>query len=221
MKIIILGPPGSGKGTQAQIIGDYFGIPKISTGDMLRSIITSISEKSLGIKKTLDSGNLISDNTIIGMVEERITQSDCGNGFILDGVPRTDIQAHMLENIGVSIDYIIEIVLDDKTSISRISGRRIHEPSGRIYHIEDKPPKVQGRDDITGDCLTQRSDDSEEIVRDRLALYRRYSSRLAKYYSNFNIKDQMNISNPVYFQVDGSTSIDKVAQSIMLRIKNP
>lgn len=165
MRIILLGAPGAGKGTQAQVIMSRFGIPQISTGDMLRAAVKAGTELGVAAKKVMDAGGLVSDDIIIGLVKERITQPDAANGFLFDGFPRTIPQAQAMIDAGVNIDHVIEIRVDDAEIIARLSGRRVHPASGRVYHVEHNPPKVAGKDDVTGEDLVQRADDSEETIR--------------------------------------------------------
>jgi adenylate kinase len=183
MRIILLGSPGSGKGTQAQFITERFSIPQISTGDMLRAAVREGTPLGVEAKKVMDSGGLVSDEIILGLIKERIAQADCQNGFLLDGFPRTIAQAQGLEKMGVTLDYVIEIVVEDEEIIQRMSGRRVHLDSGRTYHIAYNPPKVDGIDDVTGEALIQRDDDREETVRKRLSVYHEQTKPLVGYYS--------------------------------------
>ncbi|MDD1606010.1 MAG: adenylate kinase, partial [Methylococcaceae bacterium] len=171
MRIILLGSPGSGKGTQAQFITEKYAIPQISTGDMLRAAVREGSPLGIEAKKVMDAGGLVSDSIILGLIKERITQADCKNGFLLDGFPRTIAQAEGLEAMGVIIDNVIEIVVADEEIVKRIAGRRVHLSSGRTYHVLFNPPKVEGIDDVTGEALILRDDDKEETVRKRLSVY--------------------------------------------------
>ncbi|WP_119342840.1 adenylate kinase [Facilibium subflavum] len=213
MKIILLGPPGAGKGTQAKKIEQHFKIPQISTGDMLRQTIKSGSETGIKLKKILDAGELVSDSFIIEIVKERIAKDDCKNGFMLDGVPRTINQAEALKKLGVNIDTIIEIQLDDQIIINRMAGRRIHPESGRTYHIDNNPPKVPGKDDITGEPLIQRDDDKPETVKKRLEVYHAQTAPLIEYYHHFTPTSQ--IQKPDYIVVDGGQDVEKVADQII------
>jgi len=163
MRLILLGPPGAGKGTQAQFISEKYTVPQVSTGDMLRAAIKAGSELGKKVKDVMDSGALVSDELIIALVEDRIQQADCVNGFLLDGFPRTIPQAQALKDAGVPIDFVVEISVDDDQIVSRLSGRRVHEGSGRVYHVEHNPPQTAGTDDVTGDALIQREDDREEL----------------------------------------------------------
>ena len=183
MRVILLGPPGAGKGTQAQFITEKFGIPQISTGDMLRAAVKAGSELGLKVKDIMASGGLVSDDIIIALVKERITQEDCVNGFLFDGFPRTIPQAEALQSAGVTIDHVLEIAVADEEIVTRMSGRRTHESSGRTYHVVYNPPKEEGKDDLTGEPLIQREDDKEETVRNRLNVYHEQTKPLVNFYS--------------------------------------
>lgn len=183
MRIILLGSPGSGKGTQAQFITEKYGIPQISTGDMLRAAVKAGTPLGVEAKKVMDAGGLVSDDIILGLIKERITNADCNNGFLLDGFPRTIAQAEGLITMQVEIDYVIEIAVDDSEIIKRMAGRRVHLASGRTYHIEFNPPKQEGVDDATGEALIQRDDDKEETVKKRLAVYHEQTKPLVNFYS--------------------------------------
>ncbi len=183
MRIILLGSPGSGKGTQAQFITEKYGIPQISTGDMLRAAVKEGSPLGKEAKKVMDSGGLVSDQIILGLIKERITQEDCRNGFLLDGFPRTIAQAEGLIDMHVEIDHVVEIAVDDSEIIKRMAGRRVHPASGRTYHIEFNKPKQEGVDDLTGDPLIQRDDDQEETVNKRLQVYHQQTKPLVGFYS--------------------------------------
>ena len=183
MHIILLGSPGSGKGTQARFITEKYAIPQISTGDMLRAAVRDGTPMGVEAKKVMDAGALVSDEIILGLIKERISRTDCANGFLLDGFPRTIAQAQGLEAMGVEIDHVIEINVADETIVERIAGRRVHSPSGRTYHVEYHPPKVEGVDDVTGEALIQRDDDKEETVRKRLCIYHEQTKPLVGYYS--------------------------------------
>ena len=183
MRIILLGSPGSGKGTQAQFITKKYGIPQISTGDMLRAAVREGTPLGVEAKHVMDAGGLISDDIILGLIKERIAQPDCANGFLLDGFPRTIAQAEGLDAMGVEIDTVIEIVVADEEIVKRMAGRRVHLQSGRTYHVEFNPPKVDGMDDVSGETLIQRDDDKEETVRKRLSIYHEQTKPLVGYYS--------------------------------------
>lgn len=206
MKIILLGPPGAGKGTQAQFIQQRLSIPQISTGDMLRAAVSSGSELGERVKAVMDSGALVSDDIIIDLVKERITQPDCANGFLFDGFPRTIPQAEAMRDAGVPIDVVLEIQVDDEELVTRITGRRVHPGSGRVYHVEYNPPKQEGLDDVTGEPLQQREDDTENTVRERLNVYAEQTQPLIAYYQN-----QANIR---YIEVDGLGDVAEIQNSI-------
>jgi adenylate kinase len=207
MRLILLGPPGAGKGTQAQFISEKYAVPQVSTGDMLRAAIKSGSELGLKVKDVMDSGALVSDQLIIALVQERIQQADCANGFLLDGFPRTIPQAQALKDAGVSIDFVIEISVDDEQIVSRLSGRRVHEGSGRVYHIEHNPPQKAGIDDATGEPLIQREDDREETIRNRLSVYHSQTEPLVNFYKDLA---QANKGAPIFSSIDGLGSLDEV-----------
>ncbi len=183
MRIMLLGSPGSGKGTQAQFITEKFAIPQISTGDMLRAAVREGTPLGIEAKKIMDAGGLVSDQIILGLIKERIAQADCQNGYLLDGFPRTIAQAEGLADMGVELDYVIEIVVEDEEIIQRMSGRRVHLASGRTYHVIFNPPKQAGVDDATGEALIQRDDDKEETVRKRLSVYHEQTKPLVGFYS--------------------------------------
>ena len=211
MRLILLGPPGAGKGTQAQFISEKYAVPQVSTGDMLRAAIKSGSELGLKVKDVMDSGALVSDQLIIALVQERIQQADCANGFLLDGFPRTIPQAQALKDAGVSIDFVIEISVDDEQIVSRLSGRRVHEGSGRVYHIEHNPPQKVGIDDATGEPLIQREDDREETIRNRLSVYHKQTEPLVNFYKDLA---QANKGAPIFSSIDGLGSLDEVQARI-------
>ena len=206
MKIILLGPPGAGKGTQAQFIKEQLSIPQISTGDMLRAAVSSGSDLGNRVKAVMDSGGLVSDEIIIALVKERIRQEDCADGFLFDGFPRTIPQAAAMEAAGVPIDAVVEIQVDDGELIKRITGRRVHPGSGRVYHVIYNPPKVADVDDESGDPLVQREDDTEATVRDRLAVYYEQTQALVAHY-----KRQSSIA---YIEVDGQGEVEGIQQAI-------
>jgi adenylate kinase len=207
-----LGPPGAGKGTQAQFICEKYHIPQISTGDMLRAAVKSGSELGRQVKDIMDSGALVSDDLIIALVQDRIQQADCANGFLLDGFPRTIPQAQALNDAGVSIDFVVEIAVDDEQIVSRLSGRRVHEGSGRVYHLEHNPPQTEGVDDITGEPLIQREDDREETVRNRLSVYHSQTEPLVKFYRDLAAEGQQ---SPQFKSVDGLGLLDEVQARIV------
>lgn len=183
MKLVLLGAPGAGKGTQANLIKEKFNIPQISTGDMLRAAVKAGTPLGIAAKKVMDEGRLVSDDIIINLVKERIKEPDCANGFLLDGFPRTIPQAQAMKDAGIGIDFVVEIEVPDSDIIQRMSGRRVHLPSGRTYHVTFNPPKVSGKDDITGEPLVQREDDAEDTVKKRLAVYHDQTRPLVDYYA--------------------------------------
>ena len=210
MKILLLGAPGAGKGTQAQFITRAFGIPQISTGDMLRAAIKAGTPLGLEAKKIMDEGGLVRDDIIIGMVKERIAQDDCRDGFLFDGFPRTLAQAEALQQAGIALDAVVEIDVPDAVILERISGRRVHPASGRSYHLVHNPPKVEGKDDETGEDLIQRSDDKEETVRKRLDVYHGETAVLIGFYSGLSGEHA-----PRYVKVDGTRPVDDVRGEIL------
>jgi adenylate kinase len=215
MKIILLGAPGAGKGTQAQTLTKTFDIPQISTGDMLRAAIKAGTELGKLAKSFMDEGKLVTDEIIIGLVKERIAQADCKNGFLLDGFPRTVPQADALKEAGVAIDAVVEIDVPDSEIVKRMSGRRAHLASGRTYHIVYNPPKVEGKDDETGEALVQRDDDREEVVLDRLKVYHEQTQPLVDYYG----KEAAANAAVKYIRVDGTQPIDTVESQILDQLK--
>ena len=217
MYILLMGPPGAGKGTQAQLISKEFGIPQISTGDMLRAAIKEGTELGKLAKSVMDAGQLVSDDLIINLVKDRISQPDCANGCIFDGFPRTIAQAEALSAAGVDIDYVIEISVPDDEIVSRMSGRRAHLASGRTYHVVYNPPKVEGIDDVTGEPLVQRDDDKEEVVRDRLSVYHAQTAALIDYYQQVA---QSGENAPEYHNFDGTKPIDTVRDEIFAVLKS-
>lgn len=207
MRIILLGSPGSGKGTQAQFITEKYAIPQISTGDMLRAAVREGTPLGVAAKKVMDAGGLVSDDIILGLIKERIAQADCANGFLLDGFPRTIVQAEGLNAMGVSIDTVIEIVVEDEEIVKRMAGRRVHLASGRTYHVEFNPPKVEGIDDVSGEALIQRDDDKEETVRKRLSVYHEQTKPLVGYYSAS--ERQVKFSS-----IAGVGTVDEITQKV-------
>ena len=212
MNVILLGPPGAGKGTQAQFITQRYGIPQISTGDMLRSAVKAGSDLGLKVKDIMASGGLVSDEIIIALVKERIQQADCANGFLFDGFPRTIPQAQALVDAGVLIEYVVEISVDDEQIVARLSGRRVHEDSGRVYHIEHNPPKVEGLDNETQEPLIQRPDDQEETIRNRLAIYHNQTKPLVEFYTSLSTRDA---NGPTFATVDGLGRLEEVQGRIV------
>ena len=215
MRIILLGPPGAGKGTQASMISKKFDIPQISTGDMLRSAIHEGTELGKSAKKIMDNGGLVSDELILNLVQARINQNDCKKGYLFDGFPRTIVQADGISKSKISIDYVIEIKVKDDEIIKRMSGRRVHLQSGRTYHIDFNPPKVEGKDDETGEELIQRDDDQENTVRKRLDVYRRETSPLVDYYKTLSNKDNSGVN---YLSIDGMKEVKDVTKDIFTKI---
>jgi len=208
MRLILLGPPGAGKGTQANFIKEKYNIPQISTGDMLRAAVKAGTPLGLAAKKIMDEGGLVSDDLIINLVKERIQDSDCENGFLFDGFPRTIPQADALKEAGVSIDFVLEIAVDDSEIIKRMSGRHAHLASGRTYHVLYNPPKVEGKDDETGEDLVQRDDDHEDTVRKRLEVYHEQTEALVGYYSGLAVSGDANA--PKYTKVEGVGSVENI-----------
>ena len=212
MRIILLGGPGAGKGTQANFIKERFNIPQISTGDMLRAAVKAGTPLGLEAKKIMDAGGLVSDEIILGLVKERIQQNDCANGFLLDGFPRTIPQAEAVKEGGITIDSVVEIDVDDDEIIKRMSGRRVHPASGRTYHVLFNPPKEEGKDDVTGEPLIQRDDDREETVRKRLTVYHEQTEPLIDYYTKW--ADSGGAGAPKYVKVDGIGGVEQIRDTI-------
>ena len=212
MRLILLGGPGAGKGTQANNIKERYGIPQISTGDMLRAAVKAGTELGLAAKKVMDSGGLVSDDIIIGLVKERIQEPDCEKGFLFDGFPRTIPQADAMKDAGVPIDAVVDIDVPDGEIIKRMSGRRVHLPSGRTYHIVFNPPKVEGKDDETGEDLIQRDDDQEETVKKRLDVYHDQTEPLIGYYKNWETTGEA--AAPKYIRIKGVGKVDEIRDNI-------
>lgn len=208
MRLILLGPPGAGKGTQATFIKEHYGIPQISTGDMLRAAVKAGTPLGIAAKKVMDAGALVSDDIIINLVKERLTQNDCANGYLFDGFPRTVAQADAMKAASVNLDYVLEIAVADEDIIDRMSGRRVHLASGRTYHIKYNPPKLAGKDDVTGEDLIQRDDDKEETVKKRLHVYHDQTEILLGYYSNWAKSGIPGA--PAYRKVDGIGSVEEI-----------
>jgi adenylate kinase len=208
MRLILLGAPGAGKGTQANYICQKYGIPQISTGDMLRAAVKAGTEMGLAAKKVMDAGGLVSDDIIIGLVKERIAQPDAANGFLFDGFPRTIPQADAMKAAGVKLDVVLEIDVPDESIIERMSGRRVHQPSGRTYHLKFNPPKVPGKDDVTGEDLIQRDDDSEATVRKRLEVYQSQTRPLVQYYADWAATGDAQA--PRYARISGLGTVDEI-----------
>lgn len=208
MRLILLGAPGAGKGTQAAYIKEKFGIPQISTGDMLRAAVKAGTPLGVAAKKVMDAGGLVSDDLIIGLVKDRLTQPDCATGYLFDGFPRTIPQADAMKDAGVAIDYVLEIDVPDSEIIERMSGRRVHAASGRVYHVRFNPPKVAGRDDPTGEELIQRDDDREEVVRKRLEVYHAQTQQLIGYYGSLAAAGAPGA--PIYRKIAGTGPVDTI-----------
>ena len=217
MRLILLGAPGAGKGTQATFICQKYGIPQISTGDMLRAAVKAGTPLGLQAKAVMDSGALVSDDIIIGLVKERIAQPDCAQGFLFDGFPRTIVQADAMKAAGVKLDYVLEIDVPFDAIIERMSGRRSHAASGRTYHVKFNPPKVAGKDDETGEDLIQREDDKEETVKKRLDVYSAQTRPLVEYYSNWAQKDAANA--PQYRAINGTGSVEEITARAMAALE--
>jgi adenylate kinase len=217
MRLILLGAPGAGKGTQATFIKEKFNIPQISTGDMLRAAVKAGTQLGLEAKKFMDAGGLVPDEVIIGLVKERIKDADCANGFLFDGFPRTIPQAEAMKNAGVAIDYVVEIDVPDEAIVERMSGRRSHPASGRTYHVKFNPPKVTGKDDVTGEDLVQRDDDKEEVVLKRLQVYHDQTEQLIGYYSDWA---KSGVSGaPQYVKVNGLGELNTIKEEIFAALK--
>jgi len=213
MRLILLGAPGAGKGTQAAFICRKYGIPQISTGDMLRAAVKAGTPMGLAAKKIMDSGALVSDDIIIGLVKERLAQPDCAKGFLFDGFPRTIPQADALKAAGVRLDYVLEIDVPFEAIVERMSGRRSHPASGRTYHVKFNPPKVEGRDDVTGEPLVQREDDREETVKNRLRVYAEQTRPLVNYYASWAKADPA--AAPKYRAISGSGTVEEITERVM------
>ena len=217
MKIILLGPPGAGKGTQADFIKNKFNIPQISTGDMLRAAVKAGTRLGKVAKKIMEAGELVSDDLILKLVNERINQSDCQRGYLFDGFPRTIAQAEGMRLTDIRVDYVVELQVDDKAIVKRISGRRVHLSSSRTYHIEFNPPKESGKDDVTGEALIQRDDDKEQTVKKRLQVYYEQTVPLIDYYSD--LYEQNSENSPKYLRINGMGDINKIQKDISSGLK--
>lgn len=218
MRLILLGPPGAGKGTQAGFVREAYGIPQISTGDMLRSAVKAGTPLGIAAKKVMDSGALVSDDIMIDLVRERLKEPDCVNGYLFDGFPRTIPQADAMKNVSVAIDYVLEIGVPDAAIVERMSGRRVHPASGRTYHIKYNPPKVAGVDDVTGEPLIQREDDKEETVLKRLAVYHQQTEPLVAYYSKWSATGDPDA--PKYRKVDGTGPVEEIRARVLAALKS-
>ena len=217
MRLILLGGPGAGKGTQAAFITQKYGIPQISTGDMLRGAVKAGSTLGLAAKAVMDRGDLVSDDIIIGLVKERILAPDCARGFLFDGFPRTIPQAEAMRAAGVDVEHVVEIDVDDAVIIDRMSGRRVHLPSGRTYHVKYNPPKVAGKDDATGEALIQRDDDREETVKKRLEVYQAQTRPLVDYYAKWAAEGDARA--PQYRKVNGLADVDAVRDACLAALR--
>ena len=213
MRVVLLGGPGAGKGTQAGFVCERFHIPQISTGDMLRAAYQTGSELGRRAKQIMDTGALVPDDVIMGLVEERLTRSDCRRGYLFDGFPRNLPQAEALRDRGIAVDAVVEIAVDDAVIVRRMSGRRVHPASGRTYHIEFNPPAIPGKDDVSGETLILRDDDREETVRERLRVYHAQTRPLVSYYSEWSQSGDPNA--PRYVQIDGSASVVRVRDALL------
>ena len=215
MKVLLLGAPGAGKGTQAQFIKEAFNIPQISTGDMLRAAVKAGTSLGIEAKKIMDAGGLVRDDIIIGLVKERIQEADCANGFLFDGFPRTLAQAEAMKEAGVVLDFVVEIDVPDEVIVERMSGRRVHMASGRTYHLVYNPPKVAGKDDETGEDLIQRDDDQAETVQKRLNVYHEQTEVLVDYYG----KQSLETGLPGYIKVDGTQDVNEVKEHVLAQLQ--
>lgn len=218
MRIVLLGAPGAGKGTQAQYIKEHYHIPQISTGDMLRAAVKAGTELGQKAKAIMDAGQLVPDQLIINLVQERVQQADCQNGYLLDGFPRTIPQADAMRASGIDVDHVIEFVVDDEEIVKRLSGRRVHAASGRVYHVEYNPPKVAGKDDLSGDELIQRDDDKEETVRKRLEVYHTQTKPLVDYYRTWS--ESVEAKAPAYIRVEGVGSVEQIRDHIIQALES-
>ncbi|MCK5433600.1 MAG: adenylate kinase [Gammaproteobacteria bacterium] len=212
MKLILLGPPGAGKGTQAKAICEKYGIPQISTGDMLRAAVSAKTPLGIEAKKVMDAGELVSDDLILQLVKERISENDCNSGYLFDGFPRTITQAEGMKKLDINVDFVVELEVDDDEIIERMGGRRIHPASGRVYHVKFNPPKTENQDDETGEALIQRDDDAEQTVRKRLDVYHKQTAPLIDYYSEN--KDKNSEKDPVYVKTNGSGELNEISEII-------
>jgi len=218
MRLILLGPPGAGKGTQANYVKEAWGIPQISTGDMLRAAVKAGTPLGIAAQKVMDSGGLVSDEIIIGLVKDRLKGPDCANGYLFDGFPRTIPQADAMKDAGVAIDYVVEIDVPDAAIVERMSGRRVHVASGRTYHVRYNPPKSEGRDDLTGEPLIQRDDDREETVTRRLVVYHQQTKPLVEYYARWAATGDTRA--PKYRRVDGMGAVEAIRDAVLAALKS-
>jgi adenylate kinase len=217
MKIILLGPPGAGKGTQANFIKEEFTIPQISTGDILRAEVRAGTPRGMELKKIMDAGELVSDGLILDIIKSRVSEPDCRNGYMFDGFPRTVAQADGMRANNIDVEYVIELKVNDEVIILRMGGRRVHPGSGRTYHVVFNPPRVEGKDDLTGEPLIQRDDDNEETVRKRLAVYHKQTSPLVDYYSSWAMNSSGNA--PKYYRINGDAEVDAIRDEIFSKLK--
>jgi adenylate kinase len=218
MRVILLGPPGAGKGTQAGAIAQKYGIPQISTGEMLRAAVRAGTPLGLEARKFMDAGALVPDAVIIGLVKDRIREPDCAKGFLFDGFPRTIAQAEAMKDAGVDLDYVVEIDAEDGEIVRRLSGRRVHPASGRTYHVDFQPPKVPGKDDVTGEPLIQRDDDREETVLKRLQVYHNQTRPLVDYYSSWAARGDPRA--PRYRKVSGVGSVERIREALLSALES-
>lgn len=218
MRLILLGAPGAGKGTQASYIHEKFGIPQISTGDMLRAAVKAGTPLGLEAKKVMDAGKLVSDDIIIGLVKDRLTQPDCRNGYMFDGFPRTIPQAEAMKEAGIPIDHVVEIDVPDDMILERMVGRRVHPASGRTYHVRFNPPRVEGKDDVTGEDLIIRDDDKEETVKKRLAVYHEQTEVLVEYYGKWAQSGEPGA--PAYRKVSGVGTVDEIRDRVLTALES-
>jgi adenylate kinase len=216
---MLLGPPGAGKGTQASFIKERFGIPQIATGDMLRAAVKAGTPLGIEAKKIMDSGKLVSDDIIVGLVRERLKQPDCARGYLFDGFPRTIPQADALRSSGVPLDYVLEIDVGEDELLERISGRRVHPESGRSYHVKFHPPKLPGKDDLTGEPLVQRPDDREETVRNRIDVYKKQTRPLVDYYAKWAAQGDPHA--PRYVKISGVGPVEQIRDRVLAALKSP
>jgi adenylate kinase len=217
VRLILLGPPGAGKGTQANFIRERFGIPQISTGDMLRAAVKAGTPLGMAAKKIMDAGQLVSDDIIIGLVKERLKDADCRSGYLFDGFPRTIAQAESMRKSDVSLDFVLEIDVDDSEIVRRLSGRRVHAASGRNYHVKFNPPRVAGNDDVTGEPLIQRDDDKEETVKKRLEVYKQQTRPLVAYYSEWAARGDSRA--PKYRKISGIGTVEQIRERVLGALK--
>jgi len=212
MRLILIGPPGAGKGTQAAFVTQHYGIPQISTGDMLRAAVKAGTPLGIEAKKVMEAGQLVSDDLIIGLVRDRLAQADCAHGYLFDGFPRTIPQADALKEAGIALDHVVEIDVPETDIIERMSGRRMHPPSGRTYHVRFNPPKIEGVDDVTGEPLVQRDDDKEDTVRQRLSVYRKQTRPLVDYYAGWAASGDADA--PQYRKISGMGAVDEIKRRL-------